>query len=41
MNNSEKDDKTVDSTLQKQVIKYGTDSKPVLGMRFMYKEVEI
>ena len=36
MNNLKTDDKTVDSTLQKQVIRYGTDSKPVFGMRFMY-----
>ena len=37
MNNSESDDKTVDSTLQKQVIRYDTDGKPVFGMRFMYR----
>jgi hypothetical protein len=37
MNNLESDDKTVDSTLQKQVIRYGTDRKPVFGMRFMYR----
>ena len=36
MNNLSSDDKTVDSTLTKQVIRYGTDSKPVFGMRFMY-----
>ena len=36
MNNSQNDDKTVDSTLQKQVIRYGSDSNPVYGMRFMY-----
>ena len=37
MNNSPKDSKTVDSTTKKQIIRYGTDSKPVFGMRFMYK----
>ena len=37
MNNSANDTKTVDSTLKKQIIRYGTDSKPVFGMRFMYR----
>ena len=36
MNNSEKDDKKVDSTIKKQVIRYETDKTPVFGMRFMY-----
>ena len=36
MNNSKDDDETVDSNIKKQVIKYGSDSKPVFGMRFMY-----
>ena len=36
MNNSETDNKSVDSTLKKQIIRYGTDSKPEFGMRFMY-----
>ena len=36
MNNSKNDDKTVDSNLQKQIIKYDTKGKPVFGMRFMY-----
>ena len=37
MNNSPNDSVTVDSTLKKQVIRYGHDSKPVFGMRFMYR----
>lgn len=37
MNNSESDDKTVDSTLEKQIIKYGSNGSPVFGMRFMYR----
>ena len=36
MNNSKDDDETIDSNIKKQVIKYGSDSKPVFGMRFMY-----
>ena len=36
MNNLDSDDKTVDSILKKQIIRYGTDKKPVYGMRFMY-----
>ena len=35
MNNSETNNKSVDSTLKKQIIRYGTDSKPEFGMRFM------
>ena len=37
MNNNEKDDKLKDSNLKKQIIKYGSDKKPVFGMRFMYR----
>jgi hypothetical protein len=36
MNNKKTDDKTIDSTLKKQVIKYDSSGKPVFGMRFMY-----
>ena len=36
MNNSEKDDKTVDSNIEKQIIRYEVDGKPAYGMRFMY-----
>ena len=36
MNNSEKDDKTVDSNIEKQVIRYEVDGEPAYGMRFMY-----
>ena len=36
MNNSEKDDKTVDSNITKQVIGYEADKKPAFGIRFMY-----
>ena len=36
MNNSKDDDKNVDSTLKKQLIRYDSDSNPVFGMRFMY-----
>ena len=36
MNNSEKDDKKVDSNTKKQVMKYELNKEPVFGMRFMY-----
>ena len=36
MDNSEKDDKTVDSNIKKQVIRYENDGTPAFGMRFMY-----
>ena len=36
MNNSKDDDKTVDSTLEKQVIGYDENKTPLDGMRFMY-----
>ena len=36
MNNSPNDDKNVDSTLEKQVIRYDSSKAPVFGMRFMY-----
>ena len=37
MNNKATDDKTVDSTLKKQIIKYDSSWTPVFGMRFMYR----
>ena len=37
MNNKASEDKTVDSNLQKQIIKYDSTSTPVFGMRFMYR----
>ena len=37
MNNKANDDKTVDSTLEKQVIRYDSSGNPVYGMRFMYR----
>ena len=36
MNNSPDDDKTIDSNLQKQIIRYRDNGDPVFGMRFMY-----
>ena len=36
MNNKKTDNKTIDSTLKKQIIKYDSSGKPVFGMRFMY-----
>ena len=36
MNNTKDDDKTVDSNLKKQIIRYDENGKPVYGMRFMY-----
>ena len=36
MNNKATDDKTIDSNLKKQIIKYDKSGKPVYGMRFMY-----
>ena len=36
MNNSPNDDKTKDSNLEKQIIKYDSTGTPVFGMRFMY-----
>ena len=37
MNNSGKDDMSKNSTLKKQIIRYGSDKYPVYGMNFMYK----
>ena len=37
MNNNDKDDKTKDSNLKKQIIKYSSNGQPVFGMRFMYR----
>ena len=37
MNNKAGDDKSVDSNLEKQIIKYGSNGSPVFGMRFMYR----
>ena len=37
MNNKATDDNKIDSNLEKQVIKYDSTSKPVFGMRFMYR----
>ena len=37
MSNKASEDKTVDSNLQKQIIKYDSTSTPVFGMRFMYR----
>ena len=36
MNNTKDDDKTVDSNLKKQIIRYNENGNPVYGMRFMY-----
>ena len=37
MNNNEKDNKNKDSNLDKQIIQYSSNKKPVFGMRFMYR----
>ena len=37
MNNNQNDNKTADSNLEKQIIKYDYLGSPVYGMRFMYK----
>ena len=39
MNYSKNDDKTVESNLQKQIIKYDNKGKPVFGMRFMIIQI--
>ena len=36
MNNKKTDNKEKDSNLEKQIIKYSSNGKPVFGMRFMY-----
>ena len=36
MNNKQTDDKTIDSNLEKQIIKYDSQGNPFYGMRFMY-----
>ena len=37
MNNSPNDSKTIDSNLEKQIIRYEENRKPFFGMRFMYR----
>ena len=37
MNNTADDDKTKNSTLNKQIIQYGSDRYPVYGLNFMYR----
>ena len=34
--NNKREDKDTDSNINKQIIKYGSDGKPVFGMRFIY-----
>ena len=37
MNNNKNDNKSIDSNLEKQVIRYDENREPVYGMRFMYE----